>query len=293
MGNIIDELENGKVLLLDGATGTELNKDGLDFGEEILLAQINNPKIVAKLAELYYKAGSDIVITNTFQASSISLERYSLKNRTYEINVQGAKLLKNVPQSKYVAGSVGPTTGEFNEYSMDPEHAFGSDDFYRTYLDQIQALKEGGVDLIVLETFLMLPELESALRASKELGMITSAALALDYQAKNNTYKTIYGVDYEKLTSLKDADIIGFNCGSVTLDQAVELTRRLRDKTDKPILVQPNGGIPPDNVVSPKEFSEYGQKIIEAGANLIGGCCGTDPGHIKELRKVVDNYNSK
>jgi 5-methyltetrahydrofolate--homocysteine methyltransferase len=293
MTNLINDLECGRILLFDGARGTALNKKGLTFGEETNLAHVNHPTIVTDLAKEYIEAGSDILTTNTFQASSISLERYNRSEEVYEINYKAARLLKDIPNVKYVAGSLGPTTGEFKEWATDPKKAYSEDEFYEAYKQQIQALKDAGIDLIICETFLIYQELRAALRASKESGMITSVSLAFDYREKKEEFTTIYGANIDNLTSLNAADIIGFNCGSITLDQAVELTRRLRERTDKPLLAEPNGGIPAkqEQDYPPEVFAEYGDKIIEAGVQLIGGCCRTTSDHIRELRKIVDRHN--
>jgi len=233
------------------------------------------------------------LVTNTLQASSISLKRYNHSEDAYEITYKAAKILKDIPEVKYIGGCIGPTTGEFKEWAMDPTKAYTEDEFYAAYKEQVRAFKDAGVDLVICKTFFILPELRAALRASKDYDMITAVSLAFNYFEKTDDFATIYGAKIDDLISLNDADIIGFNCGSVTPDQAVELTVRFRKKTDKPLFVEPNGGLPgnQDQVYTPDVFATYFEKIIEAGGTLVGGCCGTTPGHIRALKKIVDLQN--
>ena len=157
----------------------------------------------------------------------------------------------------------------------------------------MQALKDADVDLVMCLTFSVYQELRAALRASKELDMTTVASMAFDYIEKNDDFRTSFGATIDNLISLNEADIIGFNCGSISLEQGVDLTKKLRERTDKPLFAKPNGGVPgKDETYSPETFAEYMEKIIGAGATLIGTCCGTTPAHIKELKKVVDKHNT-
>jgi|TARA_B100001971_G_C18194140_1_gene540404 5-methyltetrahydrofolate--homocysteine methyltransferase len=290
MDDLLEDLKKGKIILLDGATGTELNKRGLEFGLETTLAHEKHFMKVIDIAEEYALAGSEIVLTNTFGASRTSLDRYGEGERTDEINFSATDIMIGVPFI-YLAGSVGPSTGEFN-YGMEG-YGQSADDFYKVFTEQISALKRGRVDLIALETFMCYEEAEQALRASKDLEMVTAVSFSFNYEQNNDKYATMYGADINKLVGLKDADIVGFNCGDVTLEQSVELTRRIRDNTDKPIWVKPNGGPPaePEKCSTPEQFAEYGERIIEAGAKLIGGCCLTTPQHIYALNTVIERYN--
>jgi 5-methyltetrahydrofolate--homocysteine methyltransferase len=292
MQNLIHDLKN-KVLLLDGAWGTNLNKRGLAFGEEMILAHIYHPSAIVKLTEEYIEAGSDIVTANSFQGSSISLKRYNRGEDAYELNYKAVKLLKDIPDVKYVGASVGPTTGDFSEWAMDPKRAYTENDFYASYKEQMRALREAGVDLVICKTFLIFQELRAALRAAKRYDLIAVGSLAFDYHETKDDFSTIYGAKIDDLVSLNDADIVGFNCGSVTLDQAVTLTTRIRKKTNKPLFAEPNGGVPGTQaqVYTPDAFATTIKKIIEAGGTVVGGCCGTTPDHISALRKIVDDYN--
>lgn len=287
--SLVEEIKNGRTLLLDGATGTELYNRGLQFGKETILAHEDNQEIVQEIVFEYLDKGSDIVLTNTFGASRISLERYNLGERVSEINLSAAMQL-NMTNVKFLGGSIGPTTGEYN-YGMDG-FGYNAEQLYEVFKEQISALKFGRVNFIALETFMCYEEAEQALRASKELGMETVVSFAFNYEDNNNRFATLYGTDINKLVGLKDADIVGFNCGSLDLEQSLELTKRIKDATDKPIWAKPNAGPPsqPDKIVPPSAFAEYGERMIEAGANLVGGCCMTTPAHIEALRKVVDKY---
>jgi 5-methyltetrahydrofolate--homocysteine methyltransferase len=294
MANLIKDLENGRILLTDGAMATELFKKGLAPGEEIVLAHVNHTNIITHLAKEYIEAGSDISLANSHFTSSISLKRYNRDKDAYDLTYKAAMLNKEISGVNYVAGVIAPTTGEFKEWAMDPTDAYSEDDFYESYKEQTLALKDADVDLVICLTFSVYQELRAALRASKEREMTTVACLAFDYIENSDDFRTSYGASIDNLTSLNDADIVGFSCGTFTLDQAVKLTERLRERTDKPLFAKPNGGVPGEQqkVYPPEVFAEYGEKIIEAGATFIGGCCGTGPDHAKELKKVVDKHNA-
>lgn len=294
MSALIDELKQRKIFLLDGATGTELQKKGFDFGKEVITAHQNKPMLVKDLASEYVAAGSDIILTNTFSASRPSLKRYKLAYKLAQVNYDAAWILKNIKGVGYVAGSVGPSTEMFESYSLSPGKGFSREQFYGAFKEQIQALKNAGVGLIALETFMCYEEAEQALKASKDLGMTTVVSFAFNYSETKDYFATIYGVNIDKLVSLEQADIVGFNCGDISLEQAVELTKRIKERTDKPVWAKPNAGSiqEPDKLATPDEFAEYGERIIDAGANLVGGCCGTTPAHISSLKRIIDRYEA-
>lgn len=160
--------------------------------------------------------GADILVTNTLQANPISPDRHNHRKNPYEITYKAVKILKDIPEMKYVGGCIGPTTGEYRVWAMDPTNAYTADEFYAACKEQVRAFKDAGVDPVICKTFFLFPELKAALRASKDHDMVRAVSPAFNYVEKPDNFATTYGAKIDDLISLNDADIIGFNCGSVT-----------------------------------------------------------------------------
>ena len=295
MKSIKDELKNGKVLLSDGGWGTYLYAKGLQMGDCPELWNDTHRNDVLEIAKTYIDAGADMIETNSFGGSKIKLSQYNLEDKTYELNKLAAEISREAAgESKYVIGSVGPTgkfllTGEVTE-----------EELYDSFKIQIEGLRDGGVDAICIETFYDTLEAEIAIKAAKEnsdLEIITTFTFEI---AIDGTYNTMMGITptqmAEKLTEAK-VDIFGTNCGN-GFEGMIEIVKEIRKaNSEMPILVHANAGLPieadgklvyPD---SPERMAELTPQLIEAGANIIGGCCGTSPEHISAIRKVIDKIN--
>ena len=284
------EILKSKTVIFDGGMGSMLIARGLGPGESPETWNLEKPEAVAEVQRLYYEAGADVVHTNSFGASPVKLADRGLGDQAEQINRRAAEITKSVcPAGKLVAGDMGPT-GKFLKPlgDLDPRDA---EDSYRR---QAESLLTGGADLISIETMFSLEETLAAVRAVKSLGNVLVIA-SLTYNRTKNGFFTMMGDGVVKaVKALEDAgaDAIGSNC-SLGSAEMIELTAAIRAATHQPVLIQPNAGKPlavDDAVVyqqTPAEFAADGLRIKAAGADMIGGCCGTTPNFIRELAKAV------
>jgi len=296
--NINEEIKeqlNKRPLLIDGAMGTMLQKYGLKSGECSEGWNISHPQVVQKIHQEYIKAGADVILTNTFGANRIKLSSFGRGNNILKINEIAVNIAKGVINKErslekriFIAGSVGPT-GKI----LEPYGDLKVSEVYRNYKEQVAILEKAGVDLIILETFYDLEEIKAALKATKEnTNLMVVASMTFD---KN--LKTIYGVDPERAVIVLEnegTDGVGANCG--TGPEALYKVLKIMKKVSKTYLtVEPNAGMPElvkDKVVypaSPKIMADYTEKFVKLGLNLIGGCCGTTPLHIKAMSDKIRN----
>lgn len=282
-------------LLFDGAWGTLLQSAGLEAGDIPERLNLIAPEKVAAVAQSYVDAGSDMIITNSFGGSRLKLSNYGLEDSVKEINIEAARISKRIAgNERLVFGSVGPT-GRF----VEPIGDVSVEEMTNIFVEQIEALVSGGVDGILIETMVDLQEAECAITAAKSVfdGPI-ACTFAFDYLPAG--FRTMMGVSPEQFVdriTRAGADIIGANCGSVNPIQMVDLVARLRSLTDLPIVARPNGGLPRliDGVTvfqeSPEVFSRIAVRLIDAGASIIGGCCGTTPDHIRAMKSALTRKN--
>ena len=286
------ELAKKRTVIFDGAMGTMLMAAGLKAGETPELWNIEKPSLVTEIHRKYYEAGSDVVHTNTFGGNAIKLADRGLSDRMEAINVEAAKLAREAcPAGKFVAGDVGPT-GKLLKPLGDLVIEEAEEAFFR----QAQALLKGGVDLISIETMFSLEEALAALRAAKRLGE-APVITALTFNRTKKGFFTMMGEGVTQAVAAFDkggADVIATNCSLGSRDM-IDLTKELRAATRKPILVQPNAGKPvtQKGVTSyqqtPADFAKDGMEIKNSGADMIGGCCGTNPEFIRALVQTLGN----
>ena len=288
------ELAQRKTVIFDGAMGTMLMAAGLKAGESPELWNIEKPSFVTDIHRKYYEAGSDVVHTNTFGGNIIKLADRGLSDKMENINVEAAKLAREAcPTGKFVAGDIGPT-GKLIKPLGDLVVEEAEEAFFR----QAQALIKGGVDLISIETMFSLEEALAALRAAKRLGDVLVIA-ALTFNRTKKGFFTMMGEGVKQAVSAFEAagaDVIASNCSLGSRDM-IDLTKELRAATRKPILIQPNAGKPvtQKGVTSyqqtPAEFAQDGKEIGNFGADMIGGCCGTNPEFIRALAHTLGNLS--
>ena len=289
--SILDRLNAGGILISDGALGTMLQAAGLEPGICPETWNADFPEKVEAIARSYAEAGSDAVETNTFGCNRFKLRHYGLQDRVVELNRKAVEITRRaIGPDRIVLGSVGPTgillmMGEVSE-----------EELYEGFKEQCVALAEAGADVICIETMTALDEAVIATRAAKEnthLEVIT--AMTFDKTIQGD-FRTMMGVSPEEMVAaLKEAgaDIIGTNCGNgmENMIPIVELIRKI-DPTI-PVLVHANAGLPHlhngKNVFSetPDITASYVPQLIQAGANIIGGCCGTTPAHIRRMKDVA------
>lgn len=286
-------LRQKKVLVSDGAMGTELQKRGMPVGvcpEEL---NVSRPDLIQAIHRDYFAAGSDIVETNSFGANRSRLALHGLEQRVREFCRRSAALACTVrPEGRFVAGSIGPT-GDL----LDPLGPRTASEAFEIFAEAAEGLAEGGVDVIFVETMMAAEEAEIAVRAAKERTALPVSA-TMTFEKGKSGLRTMWGVDIPTaVRRLSDAgaDILGANCGR-GFDDMVDIIRQMRPLTDKPILAQANAGIPEwvDGVSvyreTPESIVPHVAALLESGVTILGGCCGTGPDHIRVIRRAVDAF---
>ncbi len=282
-------LESQKKIVLDGAIGTELDKRGL-MGRAS--NNLDNPKVVFEIQREYAESGCDVLTANTLTMNRIFIETHNLGIDVLEVNRAGAELARQAAGNKqYVLGNLS-STGQL----LEPYGDYTESQFYDAFKEQAQVLAEAGVDGFLAETIFDLREAVCAVRACKDnfpLPVIASIAFATETKGG----RTIMGNSAEECAkSLTDAgaDVIGANCGDLDPAQMAVVVATLKSATNKPILAQPNAGKPKlveDKTVfemKPADFAGGIAECLNAGASLVGGCCGTTPEHIRAVAKMLD-----
>ncbi len=272
-----------KVLVCDGAMGTMLYARGIYLNKCFDELNITNPSIVEGIHNSYVKAGADIIETNTFGANRFRLLTFGLEKKIKEINIRGAQIAcKSAGNDCYVAGSIGPINAH-----LKPVGGISRDELMDIYREQVSCLIEGGVDILMFETFPGIEMLKYAVKAAREITEIPIVAQI----TFNDFGSTLHEESPEMVSKELDScaiDVLGANCSvgpSVMLESLIEM----REHTEIPLAAQPNAGLPKivDGrfiyLCSPEYMAEYAKRFIQNGVNLVGGCCGTTPDHIKAI----------
>ena len=280
------QLDDKKVLIVDGAWGTELMNRGLTPQEVPDAWNIDRPEEIYSVALSYVNAGADIILTNTFGGSALKLAKRRLAGKVAEINRLGVEISKKAASGRaLVFGSIGPT-GEL----IKPLGAVTEMELVKGFAEQAKALAAGEADGIVIETMLDLAEAKAALRAVKENTSLP-VAVTMTFSKAGRNYATLMGIRPEQAAAELEkggADIIGANCGA-GIDLMIEVARLMRPATSLPMWCKPNAGLPElvDGKTvyrdSPEKMASRFRELVEAGANMIGGCCGSTPAHIRAL----------
>lgn len=279
-----------RVLLLDGALGTEFYRRGVFINrcyDELVLSQ---PSLVRAVHQDYVDAGADLITTNTFGANRVRLQAFGLQDRIQDIVLGACSLAKSAAQDRaFVIGSVGPTGA-----TLAPAGRLSPGIAYRAFREQIQLLAQGGVDGLLLETFTTLAELWHAVRAAKDAAPDLPIFACLSFKS-NQSGETLLGEEPEEAARTMDSwgvAALGVNCstGPAVVLNAIERMERV---TELPLIAYPNAGIPQmvDGrrlyLASPEYMAEFARRFVNKGAQIVGGCCGTTPAMVREMRSFV------
>jgi 5-methyltetrahydrofolate--homocysteine methyltransferase len=287
---LLERLQAGETLVFDGAMGTMLIANGLGASDCPEEWNASHADVVSGIHKSYFDAGCDIVETNSFGGSPLKLARYGLAERTHELNRAAAENARAAAgDSKYVAGSIGPT-GEF----IEPYGLLKYDELVDAFKRQAAALEEGGADIICVETMADLNEARAAVEAAKaSTGCVVFASMTFNPDKKG--FRTMMGVDPASAArSLEEygADVIGTNCGAGPEDMA-KILEEMAAATSRPLFAKPNAGMPvlegektiyPEG---PESMAEKMRPLLGMGIKILGGCCGTTPEHLREIAGIV------
>lgn len=287
---LIERLKSG-ILICDGAMGTMLSSAGFTPGESPEKWGLQNETKLRTIHAAYVQAGADIILTNTFGGNAFKLAKFDLAGEVDSINRAAAELAVSVAgENVYVAGDIGPS-GEF----MEPLGTITESQMRDAFAQQATALAEGGVDLIIIETMMDLNEMNTAIKAAKSAtGLVVIASMS--FNTDRQGFRTIMGVSpAEAAAGMLEAgaEIVGANCGNVEMRRMPELIAEMKAAEAKYIIVEPNAGAP--QVVdgqtvfpqTPDEMAVSVPEVVKSGANIVGGCCGTTPEHIKAIAEKV------
>jgi methionine synthase I (cobalamin-dependent) len=283
-------LRNGPVVT-DGSWGTQMQKRGLKRGQSPDSWNLSQPDQVREVAEQYVNAGSQIILSNTFGSSRLSLANFRLAEQTVEINMAGVRISREAAEGRAsVFASIGPTgrmliTGETTE-----------EELQIVFEEQADAQARAGADGIIIETMIDIAEARIAAIAARRTGL--PVIVSMVYDSGEDKDRTMMGNSPEEVVaelSELGVDGIGANCGQ-GIEAFLPICRRMRQATDLPLWIKPNAGLPEiadGGVVfrtTPQEFVQYVPDLIQAGANFIGGCCGTDQDFVKAVQEALAEF---
>jgi homocysteine S-methyltransferase len=287
MQDFIQAIADEHVYLFDGAMGTMLYAKGVFINKCYDELNLRNAEIVLEVHKQYVRAGAEILETNTYGANRLKLRSFGIEDELVAINTSAVEIARRAAgDSVYVAGAIGPLGIRIEPYG--PTSTEEAREFFR---EQAMALKDGGVDLFILETFSNVSEIEQGIAAIRDvcsLPIIAQMTIGTDG-------RTIFGDEPRAIAQKLDragADVIGLNC-SVGPDVMLDAIEEMNNATAKKISCQPNAGLPRDvngrqmYMASPDYMAKYAKRLIHKGVKFLGGCCGTTPEHIKMMADAV------
>src|SRR6202795_2223237 len=286
--NFIERLKQSPVLC-DGAMGTLLYAKGIFINRCYDELNLSQPELIRGVHHDYLQAGAEIVETNTFGGNSFRLARHSLADRVREINLSGAHVAREAAKSfdAWVAASIGPLG-----VRIEPLGKTSFEEARAAFREQIAALVEGGVDLLMLETFGYVEELHQAILAARDVNPKVPVVAHVTIDEDGNCLDGSTPESFTPRLAEWGADVIGCNCsiGPVAMLDVIE---RVRALTSLPLAAQPNAGMPRAvdgrniYLCSPEYMASYARKFVTAGGRLVGGCCGTTPEHIRVMKSAL------
>jgi 5-methyltetrahydrofolate--homocysteine methyltransferase len=291
MNSTIYELMKKRTVLLDGGMGTELMKHGFPQGACPESWNAENPDVVKQIHRSYYEAGSDAVLTNSFGGNKIKMSAHGLEKRCYELNFAAAKIAKEVkPKGRFLGGSMGPT-GKF----LKPQGEYSETEFEDAFAEQARGLADGKVDFFLIETQYDLKEALCALRGARKVSSLP-VFVTMTFNRTPRGFFTLMGNSVSqclKELESQGVPVVGSNC-TLNSEEMTELVRIMRELTALPIIAQANAGKPSLSSEGEVTYSQglenyvrFIPQMIKNGANLVGGCCGTNPGYIRRMAEII------
>ncbi|MHA2174745.1 MAG: homocysteine S-methyltransferase family protein [Candidatus Hodarchaeales archaeon] len=281
-----------KIILFDGAMGTQIIKRGLKVGVLPDLLNLEDPEMIKEILRSYYEAGADMVQTCTFSSNNINLEKYQLSERLVDINRSALSNIIAVKGDKrLVVGDIGPS-GEFRP----PVGNATGDKWFDSFLPQVRVLEQG-IDLWHIETMSDLMEIEAGIDVIQTISNKPIIASLTYRSTRTRGFNTIMGDSLEKCVRTlenKNVSVIGANC-TLGSNEIIALAKDMIEITDFPVSIKPNAGQPrleggmTTYDQTSEEFVKDIEEIIDLGVKIVGGCCGTTPLHIQKIRELIDS----
>jgi len=292
MNKFLERLNSGEILVADGATGSNLQKMGLNPGQAPEDLVIDNPDILFKLESMFVEAGSDIILTCTFGGTRMRMKDSKYQDRAPEVNTRAAELARKAASARsgaLVAGSMGPVGGLIKPYGP-----LEAEEVKVTFAEQAIALAEGGVDLLVIETMFSLEEATAAYegaRSATDLPIIVS----FSYDRGTRSMMGVKPKDVMKKYTEMGANVIGANCGTTLENMEAIIKEYAGAVPNFPMWAKPNAGVPHMDIqteraiydMSPDDMAVFAKKYVALGAKIVGGCCGSTPEHIAAIARAV------
>jgi 5-methyltetrahydrofolate--homocysteine methyltransferase len=292
MNKFLERLNGGEILVADGATGSNLQKMGLKPGKPPEDLVIDDPDTILELASLFAEAGSDIILTCTFGGTRLRMKDSKYQDRTPEVNMRAAEIARkavSLHNGGLVAGSMGPVGA-----LIEPYGPLKAEEVKATFAEQANALAEGGVDLLLIETMFAFEETNAAFEGARS---VTDLPIVVSFSYDRGT-RTMMGVkpkDVIKRYSEMGAVLVGANCGTTLENMEAVVKEYAATVPNFPLWVKPNAGVPHMDIeteqgvydMTPEDMANYALKYVELGAKVVGGCCGNTPEHIAAIARAV------
>jgi 5-methyltetrahydrofolate--homocysteine methyltransferase len=297
MDALLQRIHRGEIIVADGAMGTLLIQKGFRPEDCFEVLNLKHPDVIREISSAYRAAGAEIIQTNTFGASPLKLQRFSLDGETEAINAKAVEIAREAASDgAYISGSCGPSGKMLIPYGdTSPEQ------IYESALRQTRALIAAGVDIICVETMTDLTEAILTVKAAKAVSPAIPVIATMTFDLTPRGFFTIMGVTIEQAAKELEqagADIIGANCGH-GIEQMINIARQFRASGNLPFIIQSNAGLPelidgvPTYCETPEFMADKSRELVAAGVSIIGGCCGTTPAHIAAIRRMVDGIGRK